>query len=278
MAACADGDELVPRLGRGLVDVVAVGHRLEVADRRQRDERRLLVLEALDARPGARRPVAQLEERLGEAGVADDAVLAEVLEDARRGELRDPRVVHDVDVVLPGLALPVLEGLRVERVVGRGQELDRDPGLLLEERDDLLEDVDRAVLERADHELPGVGAPCRLACAKAGVVPSSGTAASPAPAVSSRSRRLSALASRGAEPSGGISGVMRTSPFACLPGRSGGAPSFPPARRSTRSSGPRARRSASRSAPSNSRAARAITRWSPMRTSTSVSLPIGSTT
>ncbi len=85
-------------------------------------------------------------------------MLGERLEDAGSRVLRDPRVVHDVDVVLPGLALAVLERLREERVVRLGQELDLDPGLLLEERDDhLLERRERAVLERADHELALAG-------------------------------------------------------------------------------------------------------------------------
>src|ERR1700710_1984877 len=84
--------------------------------------------------------------------------MAEVLEDPRGRVLRDPRVVHDVDVVLAGLALAVLERLREERVVRRGQQLRLDPRLLLEERqDDLLERRDRTVLEGADHELALAG-------------------------------------------------------------------------------------------------------------------------
>src|SRR4029079_7631574 len=262
-------------------DVVAVGHRLQVADRRQCDERRLLALEALDARPRARRPVAQLEARLREAGVADDAVLAEVLEDARCGVLRHPRVVHDVDVELAGLALAVLEGLGEPGVIRLGQQLDRDPGLLLEERDDLLPDGDRPVRERADYELPGVGG-SSAAC--------------------SGERRGRAEQRRGGEPGATGRGTQQQVATAERPvpagggvlGRHLGCHSDISLRLLARSlrwsavvpSGPKkhALFRATRTpigqpiGAVNSRAARAMTRWSPMRTSTRVSLPIGSTT
>ena len=56
--------------------------------------------------------------------LAVDAALAEVLEDVGRAELRNPRVVKQVDVVLPGLVLRIREPL-----------LERDAVLVLEELD-----------------------------------------------------------------------------------------------------------------------------------------------
>ena len=58
------GDELVPGGGRAAgIDVVAVGQGLQVADEGQRDELGRRVLEALDARALARRPVAHGDQR-----------------------------------------------------------------------------------------------------------------------------------------------------------------------------------------------------------------------
>ena len=158
------GDEVVPGRRRRGEHVVPIGEGLEVADRRQGDQLGGLSLEALDPRAGARRPEAEVGERRRVVGVHLDVVRPEVLEDACRGVLRDPRVIHDVDVVLAGLRGPVLERLREERVVRFGQELHLRPGGGLEHRQDRpLEGGQCPVLERPDDELAA-----GLRCARAG--------------------------------------------------------------------------------------------------------------
>ncbi len=151
LAPATSPPQVVGALGE---DVVAVRQGLQVADRRQGDELGGVVLETLDPRALLRWPVPELRERGRVVGVGGDAVLAEVLEDPGSRVLRDPRVVHDVDVVLAGLGLAVLERLGVERVVRLREELHLDPGRLLEERDDrVLERREGAVLEGTDDEL-----------------------------------------------------------------------------------------------------------------------------
>src|SRR4051794_24434237 len=168
-ARLGGGHEVVPRGGRRGEDVVAVGEGLQVPDRRQGDQLGLVVLEALDARALLRGPVAELRERRRVVAVGGDAVGAEILEDPRGRVLRDPRVVHDVDVVLPRLRLAVLERLGEEGVVRLREELDLDPGGLLEHRQDrLLERRERAVLEGADDEVAATCGRARAARARCG--------------------------------------------------------------------------------------------------------------
>src|SRR5581483_9771468 len=154
-----DRDELAPRPRRVAERVPAVGERLHVADERERVQLRRVVAEVRQPRPRAGRPVAELEERLHEVGVRLDAQPAEVLQHRRGGELRDPRVVHHVDVELAGLREPVVERLLEEARVVVLEVLDLDPGLALEERDDLLlEGAQAAVDEGADDHLALGGA------------------------------------------------------------------------------------------------------------------------
>ena len=147
-------DNVVPGRRRRGEHVIPIGQGLQVTDSRQGDEFGRLVLEALHARALARRPETQVRERSRVVGVHLDPVRPKILEDPRGGVLRDPRVVHDVDVVLPRLRLSVLEGFGEKRVIRLGQELDLRPGGVLEHGDDgLLEWGQGPVLERADDEL-----------------------------------------------------------------------------------------------------------------------------
>ena len=67
-------------------------------------------LEAFDAWPLLRRPVAHVDHGLDPILVgAVDPRGAEVFQDLGRAELRNPRIVEQVEVVLPGAALRVVE-------------------------------------------------------------------------------------------------------------------------------------------------------------------------
>ena len=103
--------------------------------------------------PCLRRPVAHVDHGLDPILVgAVDPCCAEVFQNLGRAELRDPRIVEQVEVVLPRSALRVVEEFLERDAVLVLQELNVE-ALRLRERDDLvLEGHKRAVDEAADHD------------------------------------------------------------------------------------------------------------------------------
>ena len=199
------------------------------------------------------------------------------------GVLRDPGVVHDVDVERAALLLAVVEGLREERVVRLGQELDRDPRLLLEQRDHLLlERRQRAVLERADDQLSAAraarGAGCGSGAALAPEAATSGPAASGA--AGDRARGAAAPRARARC----SAGELLTESYLRLlarsdSGRSAGSRCAPSDVKKHAHWGSTATPTGVPMGAVNAAiGAGRDTRCSPSSTSTSVSLPMGSTT
>ena len=153
-------DHLIPGLRRAIgVDVVAVGERLNVADKRHADQLWSGALEPFDPGSGLRRPVAHVDHGLDPILVgAVDPSGAEIFQDLGGAELRDPRIVKQVEVVLPSSALRVVEKFLERDAVFVLQELDVE-SLLLGQRNDLvLEGHEGAVDKAADHDFLVSGA------------------------------------------------------------------------------------------------------------------------
>ena len=117
------------------------------------------LLEALHPRALARRPEAHVDERADPVAVgAVDAARAQIFEHVRGAELRHPRIVEQIHVVLAGAALRVGEPLLQRHAVFVFQELDVEAGVGLRERDDLvLERRQAAVGKGADDDLAARG-------------------------------------------------------------------------------------------------------------------------
>src|SRR6202044_3195939 len=122
-------------------------------DKRHADELRGRRLESLDAWPRLRRPVAHIDHRLDPVLVgAVDPCGAEVFQNLGRAELGNPRIVEQVEVVLPGAALRVVEEFLERDAVFVLQELNVEALRLGEGNDLVLEGDEGAVDKAADHD------------------------------------------------------------------------------------------------------------------------------